>query len=147
MGEMIESILEPFERKSSTSIYSLRDRCKQSMWVNAGLVRSEESLEKAANEMNEIREQLSTISLSQGRRAFHLEWMEYLSILNYLDVCDMIIKSAQTRKESRGSHYRSDYPEKEKNPTFYNICCSWNQKPQRSPVLMTRIEPDTSAPM
>ena len=147
IGEMIESILEPFERKSSTSIYSLRDRCKQSMWVNAGLVRSEESLEKAANEMNEIREQLSTISLSQGRRAFHLEWMEYLSILNYLDVCDVIIKSAQTRKESRGSHYRSDYPEKEKNPTFYNICCSWNQKPQRSPVLMTRMEPDTSAPM
>jgi succinate dehydrogenase/fumarate reductase flavoprotein subunit len=53
----------------------------------------------------------------------------------------------QTRKESRGSHYRSDYPEKEKNLTFYNIYCSWNQKPQRSPVLMTRMKPDASAPM
>jgi succinate dehydrogenase / fumarate reductase flavoprotein subunit/fumarate reductase flavoprotein subunit len=142
--KMIESILEPFERKPSVSIYSLRDRCKQSMWENAGLVRNEDSLQKAADDMNEIREQLSTISLTQGGRAFHLEWMEYLSILNYLDVCDVIIRSAQTRKESRGSHFRSDFPDKENNQPLYNICCSMNQKLQLSPVLMTRMKTDVS---
>tara|TARA_B100001971_G_scaffold69711_1_gene64233 strand:- start:9 stop:1721 length:1713 start_codon:yes stop_codon:yes gene_type:complete len=142
--KMIESILEPFERKPSVSIYSLRDRCKQSMWENAGLVRNEDSLQKAADDMNEIREQLSTISLTQGGRAFHLEWMEYLSILNYLDVCDVIIRSAQTRKESRGSHFRSDFPDKENNQPLYNICCSMNQKLQLSPVLMTRMKTDAS---
>lgn len=147
--EMIASTLQPFEQKPSTgrpptSIYHLRDHLKQSMWEHAGLVRSEESLERAANEMNEIREQLMAIALIQGERTFHLEWMEYISIVNYLEVCDVIIKSAQTRKETRGSHYRSDYPEKNNDQPLSNICYSKHQSnPQLSPVLMTRMKPPT----
>jgi succinate dehydrogenase / fumarate reductase flavoprotein subunit/fumarate reductase flavoprotein subunit len=141
---IIESTLEPFQRNSSSSIYSLRDRLKKCMWENAGLVRNEESLEIAHNEMKEIREQLSTIALTQGQRAFHLEWMEYLSMKNYLDVCDLIIESAKFRKESRGSHFRTDFPEKDENLPLSNICLSKNQQPQLSPVLMTHLQPDAS---
>ena len=98
-------------------------------------------------EMKEIREQLSLIALTQGNRAFHLEWMEYLSILNYLDVCDLIIESAKLRKESRGSHFRSDFPAKEDNLPLSNICIRKNQEVQFSPVMMNRMKPDTSEPV
>ena len=114
------------------------------MWENAGLVRSEASLESADMEMKEIREQLSLIALTQGNRAFHLEWMEYLSILNYLDVCDLIIESAKLRKESRGSHFRSDFPAKEDNLPLSNICIRKNQEVHFIPVMMNRMKPDTS---
>ena len=117
------------------------------MWENAGLVRSEESLGNADMEMKEIREQLSSIALTQGDRAFHLEWMEYLSMLNYLDVCDLIIESAKLRKESRGSHFRSDFPDKEDNLPLSNICIKKNQEVQFSPVMMNRMKPDTSEPV
>ena len=144
ISEIIESTLKPFKHKQSASIYSLRDRLKNNMWENAGLVRSEASLESADMEMKEIREQLSLIALTQGNRAFHLEWMEYLSILNYLDVCDLIIESAKLRKESRGSHFRSDFPAKEDNLPLSNICIRKNKEVQFSPVMMNRMKPDTS---
>ncbi len=147
ISEIIETTLQPFKRKQSTSIYSLRDRLKNIMWENAGLVRSEESLGNADMEMKEIREQLSSIALTQGDRAFHLEWMEYLSMLNYLDVCDLIIESAKLRKESRGSHFRSDFPTKEDNLPLSNICIRKNQEVQFSPVMMNRMKPDTSEPV
>ena len=139
---IIKSVLEPFGRTSATSIYPLRDRLKENMWERAGLVRSQESLALAANDMQEIREEMTTVSLRQRGRAFHLEWMEYLSMINYLDVCEAIIKSAQTRKESRGSHYRSDCPEKDDERLLCNIHFSkYQSTPQLSPVEMTRMSP------
>ena len=146
--EKIKDLTQPFEGPGARSVFELRDRLKQSMWEHAGLVRSETSLNTGAGELANIREELENVSLSNYGRTYHLEWMEYCNLQNYLDVCEAIIKSALTRKESRGSHYRSDFPEKDDENFLCNILLTRHQHaPELRPVKFTRMKPNDPAPI
>ncbi|MCP5050707.1 MAG: FAD-binding protein, partial [bacterium] len=110
--QMIAKSLAPFANDSGVSIYSLRDRMKTVMWEKAGLVRNKIQLKEAQAELAQIRDELTSVGCPEGR-AYNLVWMDILNMENYLDVSQTIINSALVRKESRGSHFRSDYPEKD----------------------------------
>lgn len=66
------------------------------MWQKVGLLRSEESLLKALEELDELEERLASVSLETQ---------------NMLVVARLVTESARMRRESRGVHYRQDYPE------------------------------------
>jgi succinate dehydrogenase/fumarate reductase flavoprotein subunit len=69
--------------------------------------------------------------------------MDILNMENYLDVCQIIIKGALARKESRGSHFRSDFPRKDDANYLCNITFSkGNQSPVAHPVEFPRLAPD-----
>lgn len=105
-------------------VNSIRDRLPDLMWDSAGICRTAEIMEPAIATIESWREQLHDLSLSRyvtGLRAGEqLKFLDphaesqlklYAETLNLLDVGYLILKSAAFRTESRGGHYRLDYPD------------------------------------
>jgi fumarate reductase (CoM/CoB) subunit A len=104
--------MERFLKKEGTiSIYEFRKRIKEVMWKYVAIIRRKEDLEKAVRELNLLREKLSKIKISSGSKCYNQEWIECLEAENMLDTATMVAKSALLREESRGAHYREDYPD------------------------------------
>jgi len=112
--------LESFELDK---IQMLRAELPKLIWQNAGICREEMTLDKAIAQVKAWRQEFFQLSLSQALISLNSAntirfaadadpslkaWGE---LYNLLDVADLILKSAQFRTESRGGHYRSDYPQ------------------------------------
>ena len=103
--ENIEKIVKKYAQELGFVEYdtdSLKSELQEIMWEGAGIIRSEESL-KTANL------QLQNLKSKFLRNAKCLNISEY-EFKNMLTVAQIIISAALSRKESRGAHYRSDYP-------------------------------------
>jgi len=79
----------------------------------AGVFRTEESLKQAVEEVGELRERYADLSLDDRERAFNTELVAALELGNMLDVAETIVRSGLDRRESRGSHTRRDYPDRD----------------------------------
>lgn len=89
---------------------------KTFMWNKAGIVRNEKGLQSALVEIAELKGRFKSISISSA-----LDLTEALKLENMIKVSEMVVRSALLRTESRGAHYRSDYPEENNNLWLKNI--------------------------
>ena len=91
-------------------IATLRDQMHQAMEEGAGIYRSAESLAKAADTLNELRERYDSLGIDDHSRTFNTELIAALELSHLLDIADCILASAAQREESRGAHQRLDFP-------------------------------------
>ncbi|HEY8111377.1 MAG TPA: fumarate reductase (quinol) flavoprotein subunit [Actinomycetes bacterium] len=91
-------------------IATLRDQMHQAMEEGAGIYRSAESLAKAADTLNELRERYDSLGIDDHSRTFNTELTAALELSHLLDIADCILASAARREESRGAHQRLDFP-------------------------------------
>jgi fumarate reductase flavoprotein subunit len=89
---------------------AIRRALQAVMEKGAGIFRTEESLKEAVEQIRNLRERYSNLSLDDHDRAFNTELVAALELGNMLDVAETVVASALERRESRGSHTRSDYP-------------------------------------
>ena len=112
------------------------------MWDNVGVLRNGKELEKAVEEIERIRkEELPRISIPLKSRIYNRDWIESLELANMLDVGEMIARSALFRTESRGCHYRDDFP-KPSRDWLKNIILKKEDSRmalQTHPVVVTKI--------
>jgi L-aspartate oxidase len=94
-------------RMTEARPYEIRTALKGIMWKNAGIIRNEEGLQSALKEMKELGGRLRAAA-GEGVNA------EIIETKNMLLVSKLIVKAALMRRESRGGHYRDDYPLKAK---------------------------------
>jgi succinate dehydrogenase/fumarate reductase flavoprotein subunit len=97
-----ESILE---RDQGYSPHDVMDRLRQTMWAKAGIIRDSTSLAEAFEEVFELKLMAERIAARKGR-----DMLVALETSMALESAEMIIRAAMERKESRGAHYRIDYP-------------------------------------
>lgn len=98
--------------RAGTSPFQLRARLNELMWDHGGLVRDGPGLAKAAEGLDQIRAELDSVGVPGGR-AYNPGWQEALNLENLVVVARFVVASAAARTESRGSHYRTDYPERD----------------------------------
>ena len=111
------------------------------MWRRAGVVRTGEQLEQALLELEELKIELSRAGCPGGP-VYNLAWNTALNLKNSLDVSEAIVRSALARQESRGSHYRSDFPELNNREYLCNFILSCSDPaPRRREVVMGRMTP------
>jgi succinate dehydrogenase/fumarate reductase flavoprotein subunit len=139
--EVMARCAAPLARNGAESVYPLRERMRDLMWRNAGLIRSEALLTAAAAELAELRERLGRASCPAGR-SYNLPWMDWLSLENSLQVCEVIVRSARARRESRGSHFRSDFPALDNAGFLGNFRLSKDAPaPTLRPAVLSRLKP------
>ena len=148
----IAKCMAPFRRvdsdsvkgSASNSVYPLRERLRELMWNHAGLVRDAAGLEVARAGLAELREQWSRVGCGGGL-TYNLAWMDYLNLENHLDVCDAIVACALARTESRGSHYRSDFPQPDAAGVHNLLLTLDGGAPRRRAVRFPRLRPGQAA--
>ncbi len=99
---------------------------QESMWHHAGVVRGEEGLAKAEAHINSLRRAEPELGVDGATSSYNLELLNVLEFRNLLQVARMIVASARFRKESRGAHYREDYPERNDDLWRKSIRCRLN---------------------
>ena len=102
--------LKPFAQAPG-DLYVLRERLLYLMWDDAGIVRDAESLERAIAELDTISEQHQASGLADTNRAFNLTWHDWLNLENQILISKSVARAALARENSRGAHYRSDFPD------------------------------------
>jgi succinate dehydrogenase/fumarate reductase flavoprotein subunit len=74
------------------------------------MLRSRTSLQEALEETREIRQDLSNLRCRASERRYNKGWVEALECRSMVDSLEATILSASARQESRGAHYRDDFP-------------------------------------
>ena len=81
------------------------------MWDDVGILRTAEGLARARHELNNLAAAITLMGVADGDRRYNLTWMDRLNLENLVLVSRAICAAAQARTDSRGAHYREDFPE------------------------------------
>jgi succinate dehydrogenase / fumarate reductase flavoprotein subunit len=104
---------EIFERKMEEPSFLIRDEMKAVMTSQAGIFRNEPALLSAKEKIKELKKRFLRIGLQQRDLAFNHELIQYLDLEGMLHLAETIVEGALARKESRGSHFRVDFPNRD----------------------------------
>ncbi len=104
---------ELLERKGEEPAFLIRDELKAIMTSHAGIFRSELGLLAAKEKIEELKKRFLKVGLKQKNLAFNNRLLQYCELEGMLHLGKVIIEGALARKESRGSHYRIDYPNRD----------------------------------
>ena len=89
----------------------LRDKLGEVMWERLGILRTEEGMLQGMSELKTLKADLQAVGVDDGDRAFNLSWHEWLNMKSMLDISEVIGAASLTRCDSRGAHFREDFPE------------------------------------
>jgi len=113
-GEELEQLRsrlqEILDRETKEPAFLLRDEMRSTMMTQVGIFRKESDLLLARLKIRELKERLKGVGVKQKTLAFNNELVHYLELEGMLHVAEVIVESALVRKESRGSHFRVDFP-------------------------------------
>jgi succinate dehydrogenase / fumarate reductase, flavoprotein subunit len=108
----LKASLEPFDRgEHGENPYKVQADLQDTMQALVGIVRLEKEMGDALGRIEQLKERASRVGVI-GHREYHAGWHTCLDLRNLLTVAECITRSAIERKESRGGHFREDYPEK-----------------------------------
>ena len=107
----IKAAVEPFERPAGENPYTIQTDLQDSMQELVGIVRNESEMKESLAVLEKLRNRARKASVAGGRE-YNPGWHTAIDLRNLLIVSEAIALSAIERKESRGGHFREDFPEK-----------------------------------
>jgi len=100
----------PFSREPGL-ILPLRKKLQEVMWDEVGVMRTAGGMKRGLKHLSSISDELMEIGVASDTLAFNLTWHDWLNMRSLCDVSEVISKAALTRENSRGAHYREDFPQ------------------------------------
>jgi succinate dehydrogenase / fumarate reductase flavoprotein subunit len=120
VDEVARQSLESFARTSGESPYQVQHDLQEMMQSLVGIVRREEEMQQALDGIGKLRERAKQVCVS-GNREYNPGWHTALDLDNLLTVSEAVTRAGLLRKESRGAHFRDDYPEKDATFATFNL--------------------------
>jgi len=126
-------------------IAAIRQEMQKAMEDGAGIYRKEDEMKNSSNILRQLRERFSNIMIEDRGEVFNTEVTSALELDFMLDVAEAVVNSALNRKESRGSHTRTDFPKRDDAQFLKHTLA--HRSPQGSrieylPVTITRWQPE-----
>jgi succinate dehydrogenase/fumarate reductase flavoprotein subunit len=143
---VVAAVSAPLARsEDAESLYPLQARLRQVMWEHVGLMRAGEGLKLALTEIEDIASRVESVAV-RGGGAYNLAWQDWMNLRNQATAAWVIARSALERTESRGSHYRRDFPTTAGEPVavFAGFAEGAGPKVWTEPVRYTRLKPDAA---
>ena len=145
--QKFSELLKP--RGNRVTVAQARNRLTKAMWEGAGIARTEDSLAKTESEIEYIKsEMLPKLGPADASTLqYNKEVVEILETFNLVRVAELLVKSARIRKESRGAHWRLDYPKRDDTNWLKHIVWYLDGGALRhrfEPVVMTIIKQPTT---
>ena len=142
----VESRIEGLlNRKGRERIDPLRKRMQAVMMDHGSVFRNEEGLKKGIAEIRSLKERYNDIGVSDQKKAFNYELMEAIELGHQLNLSEVILVSALQRRESRGAHYREDFPQRaDRYFLKHSLVFPTARGPEvkYKPVKITRFQPE-----
>ena len=126
------------------SVGSVREDMQREMMDDAGVFRTEETLTRMSKKLKDIRIRFEQVSIKDKGQQFNSDLLEAIELGNLIDLAEATVSSALHRKESRGAHFREDYPKRDdinflKHSLAYQTSSGVQLK--YKPVAITRFQP------
>ncbi|UED84527.1 succinate dehydrogenase flavoprotein subunit [Streptomyces profundus] len=130
-------------------VTDIRRDLQETMDKNAMVFRTEGTLKEALEEITELRRRYRDVSVQDKGRRFNTDLLEALELGNLLELAEVLVVSALARKESRGGHYREDYPTRDDvnfmrhTMAYREVDTEGNEaiRLDYKPVVQTRYQP------
>lgn len=97
-------------KDGSVKPQELKKRIKQLMWEKVSIIRNEKNLNEALKELMEMEKSLNELKV-EDKKQYNTNLQTALEVINMIQIATLVVKSAILRRESRGAHFREDYPE------------------------------------
>jgi fumarate reductase flavoprotein subunit len=89
----------------------VRDGLYNTMWNKVGILRNASDLGTAQGDLDALSDELAAIGVADQNRAYNLTWHDWMNLRNLTDVSKAVTIAAIGREDSRGAHFREDFPE------------------------------------
>jgi fumarate reductase flavoprotein subunit len=144
IGSAIALCESPHQTKTSGSLETIRENLYDLMWEKVGIVRDADGLRVAQRELITLEKELDAHGLGDHNRAFNLSWHDWMNLKNLVTVSRAITAAALARRDSRGAHFRSDYPDTAplEHSAFTSLRADLDVS--MKPVAFTRVRPGQS---
>jgi fumarate reductase flavoprotein subunit len=138
--------LAPFAQPLG-DINGIRDRLLDAMWDGVGVLRDADGLTRAQRDLAELKAELHASGLADNNRVFNLSWHDWLNLNSLIEVSEVIAAAALSRENSRGAHYREDFPQVGSLEDSYFTVARLHQERlavERQPVVFSIVKPGES---
>lgn len=144
----VDDALAPFGLPAE-GLHPIREALYDCMWTDVGIMRDRASLSRARDTLAGLRHRLSRVGVgvAGGDRAFNLSWHEWLNLRSLIAVSQVITEAALAREDSRGAHFREDFPQAGDLAGSAYTVVRWDGgaiRIAREPVDFTRVAPGES---
>ncbi len=103
------SRIESLIKEGSIKPRKFKENIKKLMWDKVSIVREEKTLNEALKELLDMKKELENLDVGNNTQ-YNADLVTALEVINMVEICILTVKSAILRRESRGAHYRNDFP-------------------------------------
>ena len=146
-----KQVSELLNSTGTERVAELRATLQETMDANVQVFRDERSLKEARDVIEQLRERYKNIGIQDKGKRFNLDLLEAIELGFLLDLAEVMTVAALHRKESRGGHYREDYPDRD-DENFMKHSMSYRDaeavtegirgiRMETKPVVFTRYQP------
>jgi fumarate reductase flavoprotein subunit len=141
--EAIARCRAPLARRAG-DLEGIREALYTAMWDDVGIMRDAAGLARAESTLDALEAELDRTGIGAGSPAYSLSWHDWLNLRNLLLVSKAIRQAAVAREDSRGAHYRTDFPEVRDLAHSRYTCVRMREgrlECNTRPVRFTRVQP------
>jgi succinate dehydrogenase / fumarate reductase flavoprotein subunit len=141
-ADIIKALMQSSGRETSGAI---RADLQESMMENVSVFRQHESLTAALDTIKTLKARYKSISIQDKGSCFNRDLLDAIELGHLLDLAEVITHGALLREESRGAHFREDFPDRDDKKFLAHTMARYDadRGPQlfTKPVAITKFEP------
>jgi fumarate reductase flavoprotein subunit len=123
---------------------AIRERLYEVMWDDVGIIRDAACLARAESALDELDARLDATGIAGETLAYNLTWHDWLNLKSQVLVSKAIRFAATARDDSRGAHFRADFPDVRDLENSRFTCVTWRDDRfdcTTRPVVFNRVKP------